>query len=105
MAITKFISDVSKSAIAGKKITLTWVTTGLSVTLSCDCYDGKQRQKAGMALSPNTSVYIYPVGCLEVVLTDDSGNTSSLFIDIGYDPSTHILTGGRLQEIGEICSY
>ena len=74
MAITKFISDISKSAIAGKKITLTWVTTGSSVTLSCDCYDGKQRQKAGMALSPNTKVYIYPVGCLEVIIFNTINN-------------------------------
>jgi hypothetical protein len=101
MSITSFSSNISKSAIAGKEITLTWVTTGSSVTLNCDCYDGTQKQTAGTALSASTSVYIYPVGSLEVVLTDDSGNTESEFIEVGYDPSTSILMGGRLRKIGE----
>ncbi len=101
MSITSFSSNISKSAIAGKEITLTWVTTGSSVTLNCDCYDGTQRQPAGTALSASTTVYVYPVCDYEFVLTDDSGNTESVFVNIGYDPSTHIMSGGRLRRIGE----
>lgn len=96
MAITSFTSSKSRCAYGGEEITLTWVSTGSYVTLSCDCYDGTQKQIAGAHLSASTSVYIYPVTETVLSLKDDSGNEEILHIVIGYDPARYFMRGRKL---------
>jgi hypothetical protein len=96
MAITSFTSSKNHCAYGGEEITLTWVTTGSYVTLSCDCYDGTQKQTAGTHLSADTSVYIYPVTETVISLKDDSGNEDILHIVIGYDPAKYFMRSRRL---------
>lgn len=102
MSISTFTCDKTSSHIGGKKLTLTWTTSGATyVTLSEDCYTSSGKQVAGTQLSANTSVYIYPVTDTHLVLTDDTSATESLYIKIGYDPTRFILRGGRLIPRGE----
>lgn len=101
MSITSFTSDINHKIIGGEKITLTWETTGESVTLNIPCFTSNGKQAAGTALDASTSVDIYPVTSCEIILSDDDNNHEYLSIIIGFDPSIYYLRGGQLHKRGK----
>ena len=99
MSILTFTVDKSSTAIAGEVKTLKWTTSGATyVTLSHDCWTSDGKQSTGTHLSANTSVYVSPVSSVRYILTDDTGDTNTVSVNIGYDPSRYRLQSRRLVE-------